>query len=126
MVSLQQARSLHLHAGDDLPGAGESVEVGMVVVRGALFVRAHRGTASVWYQAAIAAGRGWIQVGTLRASVDFSTVDESFSAEIDAAYVQKYAHTGADLVAFVLSPAAQQATLRVTDRGRRAVPLGDG
>jgi hypothetical protein len=66
MVLHQQARSLHLHAGDDPPGVGESVEVGMVVVRGALFVRAHRGTASVWYQAAVAAGCGgarWVRSG---------------------------------------------------------------
>jgi hypothetical protein len=114
MISLHQLRSLHLRAGDDPPGVGESVEVGMVVVRGALFVRAHRGTESRWYRAAVAAGRGWIRAGSLMLPVTFSTVDGSGSAEIDAAYERKYADAGPELVAFVLTPAAQEATLLVS------------
>jgi hypothetical protein len=100
----------------------------MVVVRGALFVRAHRGRASVWYQAAVAAaGRGWIQVGTLSVPVRFSIVDGAWSAAIDAAYVRKYADAGADLVALILTSAARQATLLVSGRGRRrASPFGNG
>lgn len=114
MIPLQQVPSLHLHAGNDPLGVGESVEVGMVVVRDALYVRAHRGTGSRWYLAAVAAGRGWIRAGSLTMPVRFSTVDGTWSAEIDAAYERKYAGAGLDLVAFVLTPAAHQATLVVS------------
>jgi len=118
MVPLSRVRSLHLHAGSAPPGVGESVEVGMVVVRGTLYVRAHRGPSSAWYQAAVAAGRGWIRAGSLTLPVAFSTVDGLWTAEIDAAYARKYAD--ASPVAFVLTRAAQQATLAVApeDLGR--------
>ena len=52
--------SLTLHAGNEPPGHGEPVELGMVVVGQRLFVRAYRGTGSQWYQVALAAGQGWV------------------------------------------------------------------
>ena len=106
--------SLTLHAGDDRPGHGQSVELGMVVVRQQLFVRAYRGTGSRWYRAALTAGIGWIWAGGSTWQVALSSADDQPHGDIDCAYQTKYGHPGAAATSLVLSPAAHKATLRIS------------
>jgi hypothetical protein len=106
--------SLTLHAGDDPPGHGEPVELGMVVVGERLFVRAYRGTGSRWYQGALAARRCWICAGGDTWQVTLSSTDDQFHGEVDAAYQTKFGHPGAAATALVLGPGARKATLRLS------------
>jgi hypothetical protein len=108
--------SLTLHAGDDPPGHGEPVELGMVVVGERLFVRAYRGTRSRWYQAALAARQGWICAGGNTWQVTLSSADDQLHGDIDIAYQTKYGHPGAAATALVLSLSAHKATLRISPR----------
>lgn len=108
--------SLTLHAGDRPAGDGEPVELGMVVVGERLFVRAYRGTRSRWYQAALAAGQGWIRVGGRSWRVTLSSAGDQLCGDIDTAYQTKYGHSGAAAAALVLSPGARKATLQISPR----------
>jgi hypothetical protein len=108
--------SLTLHAGDDPPGHGESVELGMVVAGKRLFVRAYRGPGSRWYQAALAARQGWIRARGDAWQVTLSPADDQPHGDIDIAYQAKYGHLGAAATALVLSPGAHKATLRISPR----------
>jgi hypothetical protein len=108
--------SLTLHAGDEPPGHGEPAELGMVVVGQRLFVRAYRGTGSQWYQAALAAGQGWIRAGGHAWQVTLSSTADQPREDIDAAYQTKYGHPGTAATALVLSPGAHKATLRISPR----------
>ncbi|MFE7330340.1 DUF2255 family protein [Streptomyces sp. NPDC057565] len=99
--------SLVLTAGDDgHPG----VELGMVLVRGELYVRAYRGVRSRWYQAAQKRSHGQIRVGTVTRDVLLETCDTSPASEIDTAYRNKYGQAAGPLAA---SPAAHAATIRI-------------
>ncbi|MEU5088392.1 DUF2255 family protein [Streptomyces sp. NPDC021356] len=99
--------SLVLTAGD---GDRDGVEIGMVVVHGALYVRAYRGVRSRWYQAAREHGRGRIRVGTVAREVLLETGAAGAAAEIDAAYRTAY---GTPAAALVASPGARAATIRI-------------
>ncbi|WP_433359481.1 DUF2255 family protein [Actinoplanes sp. CA-142083] len=98
------AFALHLVAGDE----GEPVELGMVFVDGALYVRAFRGPRSQWFQAAVALGRGHVRIGPLERDV-FLSHHTGDSAAIDAAYHAKY---GGDST-LIDNPRARSATLRI-------------
>ncbi|MET9144637.1 MULTISPECIES: DUF2255 family protein [unclassified Streptomyces] len=98
--------SLVLTAGDGHP---DGVETGMVLVRGALYVRAFRGTGSRWFRAAREHGRGRIRVGPATHEVLFAACGAGPAAEIDAAYRDRYGPAAA----LVHSPAARAATLRI-------------
>ncbi|WP_037855319.1 DUF2255 family protein [Streptomyces sp. NRRL S-340] len=99
--------SLVLTAGDE---DREGVETGMVLVRGALYVRAYRGVGSRWYQAAREHGRGRIRVGGITREVLLETGDPGPAPEIDAAYRAAY---GAAAASLVVSPGARAATIRI-------------
>ncbi|WP_018567201.1 DUF2255 family protein [Streptomyces sp. PsTaAH-124] len=98
--------SLVLTAGDSHP---DGVETGMVLVRGALYVRAFRGVGSRWFRAAREHGRGRIRVGPATREVLFVPGAAGPAAEIDAAYRDRYGPAAA----LVHSPAARAATLRI-------------
>ncbi|MGW5275012.1 DUF2255 family protein [Streptomyces sp. NPDC004044] len=107
LALLTGSESLVLAAGDDgHPG----VEIGMVLVRGELYVRAFQGARSRWYQAAQKHGHGQIRVGALTRAVLLETRDTMPTAEIDAAYRNKYGRSAGALVA---SPTAYAATIRI-------------
>jgi hypothetical protein len=116
LALLTSEGSLTLHAGDRPPGDGEPVELGMVVVGERLFVRAYRGTRSRWYQAALAAGQGWICAAGHSWRVTLSSTDGQLCGDIDTAYQTKYGQPGAAAAALVLSPGARKATLRISPR----------
>jgi hypothetical protein len=121
LAALDSADTLTLAAGDpENPAnnqiARDRVEVGMVTVRGGLYVRAYRGATSAWFRAAQASPRGRIWAGELRWAVRFATADPTLAEEIDAAYIAKYGHLGAQAVGLVNSPAARSATVRIEPR----------
>ncbi len=115
LAAFAAAKSLMLRAGTEDP-AGECVEVGMVVVHDRLYVRAHRGTASVWFQATRSAGHGRVWTDGVAKSVSFTPADPGLAGEIDAAYRAKYHRYDAALVDFVVSPAARSATVQIVPR----------
>ena len=98
------ARSLVLTAG----ASGERVELGMVVVGGDVFVRAFRGTDSLWYRAAVAHRSGSVVVGEDRFEVGYEPAAGDDDA-IEAAYRERYGSTAA----MVATPEARAATLRI-------------
>lgn len=97
--------------GEDSQDGDDRVEIGMVLVHGELYVRAHRGTSSRWYRAARKHGHGRIRVGDVTRDVLLETCDTGLAAEIDAAYRNKY---GPMADTFVTGPAARAATVRIT------------
>ncbi|MET7995400.1 DUF2255 family protein [Amycolatopsis sp. NPDC005232] len=105
LAALSASESLELSAGSD----GDAwVEVGFVLVDGALFVRAFRGPGSRWFQAASNHHRGRLRVASLSRAVAFAADGEG-AAEIDEAYRAKY---GA--ASLVTTAPARAATLRIT------------
>jgi hypothetical protein len=94
--------------------AGEAertgVEVGMVVVDDALYVRAYRGVRSRWYRAAREHGRGTVRVGAVSRDVLLTAGDVEPPAGLDAAFRAKY---GAVADALVANPQARAATVRI-------------
>ncbi|AYG04675.1 DUF2255 family protein [Gryllotalpicola protaetiae] len=77
--------SLVLAAGD----SGDEVELGFVIVEGAVFIRAYSGPSSTWFQAARAAGRGTVEFGDQTLEITFTDASAEASV-IDAAYFEKY------------------------------------
>lgn len=107
LALLTGAESLVLTVGDD---AHAGVEIGMVLVRGELYVRAYRGVRSRWYQASQKHSHGQIRMGAVTRDVLLVTRDTGPAHEIDAAYRSKYGQAAGALVA---SPAAHAATIRI-------------
>ncbi len=104
---LSEAYSLVLTVGD---GSHPGVEIGMVVVDGELYVRAYRGVHSRWYRAAREHGNGRIQVAAVTRDVLLETHGLEPSAEIDAAFRDKY---GRPADALMASTEARAATIRI-------------
>ncbi|WP_439376762.1 DUF2255 family protein [Amycolatopsis lexingtonensis] len=109
LALLTGAESLVLTAGSE-----GGVELGMVLVRGELYVRAYRGAGSRWYRAAREHGHGRIRLGNVTRDVVLETPVGEPAAEIDAAYRRKYGQAAGSLVA---SPAAHAATVRIVPAG---------
>lgn len=85
-----------------------------VVVDGALYVRAYNGTASRWYQSAIAQKAGRISAGGVDAEVTFTPVTGGINGPVDAAYSEKYA--GSTYLPPMVSDRTRAATVRVDPR----------
>lgn len=109
LATLRDTFSLHLSAGPAGPGAPE-VEVGMVLVDHALYVRPQRGTTSQWYRAAISHGEGRIRVADQTFAVRFEPAGPGTEPAVDAAYRSRYG----GFAAFALSPASRVATLQIS------------
>lgn len=105
---LVSASSLRLSTGTP---ASESVELGMVLVDGELYVRAFGGATSRWFATAVQTGVGAIDVDGHPADVLFRPVTGD-DDRIEAAYRRRYG-ASADLVA---TSAARAATLLITAR----------
>jgi hypothetical protein len=115
LALLTASESLVLTAGEK---GYPSVEIGMVLVRGELYVRAYRGVRSRWYQAAQEHGHGRIRVGAVTRDVLLDGRVLSSADDIDAAYLAKYGQAASGIVA---SPTAHAATIRMDP-----VPQADG
>ena len=86
-----------------------------VVVDGALYVRAYKGRASRWYQAALRQQAGRITAAGQQYEVTFQPVDGPIDDAVDAAYRQKYATS--PYLAPMVGDRARSATVRVTPTG---------
>ncbi|MFF5083457.1 DUF2255 family protein [Actinoplanes sp. NPDC000266] len=102
-------------------GGHEGVELGMVVVDGALYVRAFRGRRSGWFQAALTDPHGHISSGSLERDV-LLTAEPGPAEAVDAAYRAKYG-ANAGLVA---GPQAHGATLRIRPARATTAPPSAG
>jgi hypothetical protein len=109
LAQLSTAGSLTLSAGD---AHHLHVELGMVTVRGSLYVRAYRGTTSGWFQATQTHGHGRVWLGAIERDATFRPAGPAVHDDIDTAYRAKYGHD-AGLVA---SPTAQAATVEIRPR----------
>lgn len=104
---LATLHSLQLTAG----GSDDSVELGMVVVDGELFVRSFRGVASRWYRAAVESGDGRVICGGWTRGVTFAAADDEV-AGIESAYASKYGGSAG----LVGTAQARAATLQISPR----------
>ena len=75
---------------DDGKTYGTPTWIWSVVVDGALYVRAYRGKASSWYQAALRQKAGRIIVAGITKEVTFAPIDGAINDRIDEAYRVKY------------------------------------
>ncbi len=85
-----------------------------VAVDGQLYVRAYNGTASRWYQAAIAQHAGRITAAGLTRDVTFEPVAGPVNDRIDEAYRAKYASS--PYLPPMIGARARAATIRISPR----------
>jgi hypothetical protein len=92
---LAAAPTMYVSAGINpvMSGSAGRAEAGMVVVEGALFVRASPVGANGWIRHAVAQRRGRIRTGTIDRAVRFTPYSGPDEA-IDAAYKAKYGDHG--------------------------------
>jgi hypothetical protein len=81
-----------------------------------LYIRSAHGPENGWYRRATTSGTGRIRAGVIERDVSFAQADAGVAGEASAAYRAKYNHYGPAIVGTVVSPAAEQLTLRVTPR----------
>ena len=103
---LATLHSLQLTAG----GSDDSVELGMVVVDGRLYVRSFRGPVSRWYRAAVESGDGRVICGGWTRGVTFAAAGEV--PGIESAYASKYGGSAG----LVGTAQARAATLQISPR----------
>lgn len=97
---------------EDGETTGTPTRVWAVVVSGRLFVRAYRGAASSWYQAALAQQSGTIYTGGEAIAVKFIKVDDELLNErVDSAYRIKYGHS--NYLASMISPRARATSIEI-------------
>ena len=118
LVDLNTVNSLLLEAHAPGESASGKVELGVVVVGDAVYVRAYRGPDSAWYQAALAIAVGTIRAGTIDTDVAFDSAVPGQLDSIDESYRTKYGHFGAAAVGLATSSTARAATVRIL-RGRQ-------
>lgn len=85
-----------------------------VVVEGELYVRGYNGTASRWYQAAMARTEGRIHAAGQVHDVTFELAPDDLADAIDDAYCVKYA--ASPYLPPMLSPRARAAGVRISPR----------
>jgi hypothetical protein len=105
LAELGQASSLRLCVGQQ---PRPEVDLGMVLAGGELYVRAYRGPASRWFQAAREAGTGQIRAGSVTRDV-LLVPDPGPADAIDAAYKAKYGSSST----LVARPHSRAATIRI-------------
>jgi hypothetical protein len=118
LATLHAAESLRLEAAPAGTPATGRVEIGVVTVGDAAYVRAYRGIRSTWFQATQAFRHGRIWAGSLESDVSFQAADPSLMDEIDAAYHSKYGHYGAPAVGFAVNAASRAATVKIVPAER--------
>jgi hypothetical protein len=86
-----------------------------------LYVRSAHGPNNGWYRRARASGEGRIRAAGVERAVTFEEAPTAVASAVTAAYHFKYDRYGAAIVGTVVSPEAEQMTLRLvpTDPARR-------
>jgi hypothetical protein len=93
---------------------GTPTQTWALVVGNNVYVRAARGQASSWYQAAITQKAGRVRVAGQFWDVTFEAAGKTDEAEIDAAYEAKY--PGSSAVATMKGDGPKSATVRISPR----------
>ena len=81
-----------------------------------LYVRSAHGYDNPWFQRALKSGDGRIRAGGIERDVAFEVPEPDVAGGITAAYHAKYDRYGPSVVGTVVSPEAQQSTLRLVPR----------
>jgi hypothetical protein len=94
------------------------VTMWMVTDGGYVYVRAVKGVDGPWYRHVRATDRAHVTAGGVAVDVDVEDAsdDAALAGRIDTAYRDKYRRYSNSVVASVLTPASQAATLRLTPR----------
>ena len=81
-----------------------------------LYVRSAYGPNSGWYRRAKASGEGRVRAGGDERDVSFEEPEAAVTGAVTVAYHAKYDRYGPAIVGTVVSPAAEQLTLRIMPR----------
>ena len=92
------------------------VTIWAVRVGNDLYIRSAHGPDNGWYRRATASGTGRIRAGAIERDVSFVEADAGVAGEVSDAYRAKYDRYGPAIVGTVVSPTAEQLTLRLTPR----------
>jgi hypothetical protein len=92
------------------------VTIWVVRVGDDLYVRSAYGPDSGWYRHARASGEGRIRASGVERDVTFELAEPQVAGTLTAAYHTKYDSHGAAVVDPVVSPEAEQLTLRLVPR----------
>ncbi len=100
---------------DDGKTYGTPTWIWSVVVDDGVYVRAHNGKNSRWYQAALRQKAGRITAAGMTKEVSFEPIDSEINDRIDDAYRAKY--NGSAYLDAMISARARAATVRVSPTG---------
>jgi hypothetical protein len=92
------------------------VTIWAVGVGDELYVRSAHGPTNGWYRRAKAAGAGRIRAGGVERDVSFEEPARAVARAVTAAYHAKYDRYGPAIVGTVVTPEAEQLTLRIMPR----------
>jgi hypothetical protein len=92
------------------------VTIWVVGVGDELYVRSAHGPTNGWYRRAKASGAGRIRAGGVEREVSFEEPARAVARAVTAAYHAKYDRYGPAIVGTVVSPEAEQLTLRIAPR----------
>jgi hypothetical protein len=92
------------------------VTIWVVGVGDELYVRSAHGPTNGWYRRAKASGAGRIRAGGVERDVSFEEPARAVARAVTAAYHAKYDRYGPAIVGTVVSPEAEQLTLRIVPR----------
>jgi hypothetical protein len=92
------------------------VTIWVVGVGDELYVRSAHGPTNGWYRRAKASGAGRIRAGGVERDVSFEEPARAVARAVTAAYHAKYDRYGPAIVGTVVSPGAEQLTLRMAPR----------
>ena len=92
------------------------VTIWVVGVGDELYVRSAHGPTNGWYRRAEASGAGRIRAGGVERDVSFEEPARAVARAVTAAYHAKYDRYGPAIVGTVVSPEAEQLTLRIAPR----------
>jgi hypothetical protein len=81
-----------------------------------LYVRSYKGRTGLWYQHLARSHQGRISVGDLESEVAAEDPGEHVTADVDAAYAEKYARYGDSYIQAMTAPEVTATTLRLAKR----------
>ena len=81
-----------------------------------VYVRSAHGSGNPWFQRALRSGEGRVRAGGTERDVAFVAAGPESAAAVTSAYHAKYDPYGSQIVGTVVSPEAEQTTLRLVPR----------
>lgn len=96
------------------------VTIWVVRVGDELYVRAYKGRTGPWFRGVQTRHAGHIRAGGVEKDVTFvEEPDANVNSQVDAAYRSKYRQYGAQYVDPMVTPQAQEATIKLVPQTRR-------